>query len=248
MTVLIRFVLVAVLVGLSSTAWAQSDLFDRGKSIMDRLQPGDTAVPSALGDSEITAALQEALRIGSERVVDQLGRTDGFNADPVIHVPLPEDFTTVQRTLDRVGMAGALDDLELRLNRAAEAATPKARAIFADAIGAMTWDDVRSVYEGPDDAATQYLRSKMSGPLRAEMRPVIDQSLADVGAIAAYDRVMAQYRAVPLVPDVKADLTEHTLERGLDGLFVYLAREEAAIRNDPAKRTTELLQQVFGPR
>jgi hypothetical protein len=32
----------------------------------------------------------------------------------------------------------------------------------------------------------------------------------------------------------------------MDGLFHYVAIEEAAIRNDPAARTTDLLQRVFG--
>lgn len=30
--------------------------------------------------------------------------------------------------------------------------------------------------------------------------------------------------------------------------MLYLAKEEAAIRNDPVERTTALLQQVFGAR
>jgi len=32
----------------------------------------------------------------------------------------------------------------------------------------------------------------------------------------------------------------------VDGIFYYLAKEEAAIRENPAKRTTDLLKQVFG--
>ena len=47
------------------------------------------------------------------------------------------------------------------------------------------------------------------------------------------------------MPDVKADLTEHTLAAAMDGIFYYLGEEEAAIRNDEVKRTTELLQRVF---
>ena len=48
------------------------------------------------------------------------------------------------------------------------------------------------------------------------------------------------------MPDVKADLTAYVIEKGMDGLFYYIAREEAAIRQDPVKRTTALLQKVFG--
>ena len=69
---------------------------------------------------------------------------------------------------------------------------------------------------------------------------------AVVGAVQAYDNAIGQYKSVPFVPDVKADLTQHVLERALHGLFLYLAQEEAAIRQNPAKRTTELLQRVFG--
>ncbi|MBU1405943.1 MAG: DUF4197 domain-containing protein [Proteobacteria bacterium] len=31
-----------------------------------------------------------------------------------------------------------------------------------------------------------------------------------------------------------------------DGIFFYTAKEEAGIRNDPAKQTTALLKKVFG--
>ena len=48
------------------------------------------------------------------------------------------------------------------------------------------------------------------------------------------------------MPDVNADLTNHVLDKALDGIFLYLAREEAAIRDQPIKRTTEILKKVFG--
>lgn len=51
---------------------------------------------------------------------------------------------------------------------------------------------------------------------------------------------------MPFVPDVKANLTEHVIQKGLDGIFYYIAKEEAAIRNDPVKQTTDLLKRVFG--
>ncbi len=80
------------------------------------------------------------------------------------------------------------------------------------------------------------------------MQPVVDQSLAEVGAVKAYDAMIGEYKSIPFVPDVKADLTAYVLEKALDGLFFYLGREEAAIRANPAKRTTEILKRVFGDR
>lgn len=209
---------------------------------------GGSSGQSSLSVEEIGAGLKDALRVGSENVVSRLGRVDGFNADSAVHIPLPEQLDTVKSMLDKVGMSGLLEDLELKLNRAAEVATPKAKKLFSQAITEMSFEDVKKIYEGPDDAATQYFRSKMSPSLAKEMEPVVNKSLSEVGAIQAYDRVMKEYRSVPFVPDVKADLTNHVVEKGMDGIFYYMAMEEAAIRQNPAKRTTDLLKRVFGSR
>jgi hypothetical protein len=42
------------------------------------------------------------------------------------------------------------------------------------------------------------------------------------------------------------NLTDFTVGKALDGLFHYLAEEEAAIRTNPVARTTNLLKKVFG--
>ncbi len=55
-----------------------------------------------------------------------------------------------------------------------------------------------------------------------------------------------QYNAIPFAPDIEADLSGYVLEKGISGLFYYLAVEEAAIRNNPAKQTTAILQRIFG--
>lgn len=195
---------------------------------------------------EIAQGLKEALTVGTGQVVGNLGQEDGFNADPAIHIPLPKSMRKVRKALKPFGMAGQLDDLEVRLNRAAEVATPKAKRIFVDAITAMKLDDARKIYEGPDDSATRYFQGRMTEPLQGEMRPVISDSLSEVGAIRRYDEVMKEYRQLPFVPDVKADLVNHVLKLGLDGIFHYVAVEEAAICNNAAKQTTEILQKVFG--
>jgi len=226
-------------------ALAQGSLFDKAKEAV-----GDYGISppgaDALGSDDIAAGLREALKVGSERVVQQVGARDGFNADPQIHIPLPGALQDVQSMLRKTGMAGLADDLELKLNRGAEAAAPEAEALFLQAISEMTLDDAKEIYNGPDDAATQYFKAKMSPPLAERMSPIVDASLSEVGAVRAYDDMMAQYDTIPFVPDVKADLTGYVVRKALDGIFFYIAKEEAAIRNDPAARTTELLKKVFG--
>ncbi len=201
---------------------------------------------AALSSEEIGRGLKEALQVGTENVVARLGTTGGFELDPEIHIPLPGQLDGARKLLAGVGMDSTLTDLEARLNRAAEIATPKAKALFLDAIQDMTLDDVMGIYNGPDDAATQYFRGKMSDTLVSEMVPVVDESLGEAGAVQVYDSVMDQYHQLPFVPEIDADLTDYVVDKGVDGIFYYLAKEEAAIRENPAKRTTELLKQVFG--
>ena len=226
----------------ADTASAQSDFLKKG---LETLMGGDSA-GGALSNQDMAAGLREALRVGSERVVSRVGTTDGFNLDPEIHIPLPGSFQKVQSALKAVGLSGLADDVELKLNRAAEAAAPEARDLFVQAISEMTLDDAKRIFDGPDDAATQYFKGRMSAPLSDKMAPIVDRSLADVGALASVDRMMESYKAIPFVPDVKSDLRGYVVEKALDGIFFYVAKEEAAIRNDPAARTTELLQKVFG--
>lgn len=231
---------------LSAPASSQSFL-DRGKDLLKGLGGSSTGAPSvkALTSGEIAGGLREALRVGSERVVGILGRADGFNKASDVHIPLPGSLKSVQSMLAKFGMSSLVDDLELKLNRAAEAAVPKAKKLFGDAISAMTIEDAKKILNGSKNSATLYFQNKMSAPLARDMKPIVNSQLSQVGAIASYDKMIGQYKSIPFVPDAKANLTDHVLDKAIAGVFLYLGREEAAIRENPAKRTTELLQKVF---
>ena len=244
------FIICITAIGLSCSSGvvtAESSWFEKAKDLVGGIEKSDSE-QSALSVDNIAAGLKDALRVGSETVVTQLGKPDGFYADPAIHIPLPENFKTVRNALDKIGMSSMLDDLELRLNRAAEVATPKAKSLFLQSIKEMTLEDAMDIYKGPDDAATKYFQSKMSQPLAETMHPIVENSLSQVGAVQSYDKVIGKYRSLPFVPDVKADLTNYVTEKGMNGIFHYLALEEAAIRQNPAKRTTDLLKRIFGAR
>ncbi len=120
-----------------------------------------------LSTADIASGLREALKVGTDRLTSRLGAVNGFNADPTVHIPLPESLQRVQSTLRRFGLSGMADDLETRLNRAAEAAVPKGRKLFRDAIQRMTLDDARGILNGPKDSATRYFEGKMTMPLKA---------------------------------------------------------------------------------
>ncbi len=239
--------LAAGILMLPVAAMGQGSLLDAVRGAVGGAASPGTAKPSGSASAaDIAGGLREALRVGTERVVATVGKQDGFNADPAIHIPLPDRLAQAQSLLRKAGMSSLADDLELRINRAAESAAPEAKRIFWNAVEAMTLEDARSILDGPQDAATQYFRRTMSPELKTGMRPIVDKSLAEAGAVKSYDALVGKARAMPLMPDLKANLTDHALDGALSGLFHYLAKEEAAIRSDPARRTTDILKKVFG--
>lgn len=245
-TILVVFSLLLIQAFSPQAALAQTNWLKSGQELLGTVTKSPQGETSGLTSSEIGSGLKEALRVGTETVVGQLGKADGFNADATIHIPLPESMRQVKSALSAVGMSAMLDDLELKLNRAAEEATPPAKQIFWESIEAMTLSDVQGIYHGPADSATRYFEDKMSAPLAAAMLPIVENALNQVGAVQAYDAIMGEYDTLPFLPDVKADLNRYVVNKGMEGIFHYLALEEAAIRQNPVKRTTDILKSVFG--
>jgi len=236
---------------LPGLARAQGNLLDRARGAIDQLpRPGaGGGGGGTLGNlpvGEVASGLKEALRVGSDRVVKQVSALGGFERDSAIRIPLPGPLQRARDLMSRVGLSGMADDLQTRMNAAAEKASAKAAPIFWKSIEAMTLDDAMAIYKGPQDAATRYFEKQMSPPLTKEFTPVVDDALKDAGAVQSFNAMMSRYSALPLAGEVRTNLTEHTVEGGLKGIFHYLAREEASIRQNPAARTTDLLKKVFG--
>lgn len=203
------------------------------------------AAGGAITGDEITAGLKEALTKGSTAVVSKLGTSGGFASDPKIRIPLPSSLAKARDFAAKVGLDGRFNELENKLNEAAEAATPKAKSLFVDAVKSMSVSDAKGILQGPDNAATQYFEDRTRGDLGDAMSPIVDRSLSEVGAVSYFTNLMSSYNKIPFAPKVETDLTSHVVNKGMDGIFLYIAEEEAAIRANPLKRTSELLQRVF---
>ena len=243
--------LVACATDPSATTGQQPDWAGIARDVLGVYGQPATGSSTALSDAQIAAGLREALTIGAGHVVTQLGAVGGFAQDGKIRIPLPSNLQKVDTALRMVGRAHLTQDLEARMNRAAEIATPKAKQMFMAAITQMTLTDVRDIlFGGQQDAATQYFRRTMGAQLVTTFEPIVGQTLAEAGAIKAFDTAMASYTTLPLVgkvaDDAKANLNAYVANKAVDGVFYYIAQEEAAIRQNPIKRTTELLKVVFG--
>jgi len=173
---------------------------------------GQSSGPLSITD--ISAGLKQALTVSSEAVVNQLGQQGGYDKDPLIHIPLPTALVKARDVAAKVGLQGRFDSLEGRLNEAAEQAAPKARRIFVNSIQQLTLEDARGILQGPDDAATQFFKRTGGDQLRDAMRPIINNSLSQVGAVRGFQQLLTSYRQIPFAPPVEADLTAHVLDRG----------------------------------
>ena len=209
---------------------------------------GQPVAQGALTQAEIDAGLREALTVGTNLVAAQLGQTNGYFGDPQIRIPLPKTYRDIQSGLSRVGASGPLDDLELRMNRAAESAVPEAKTLVIGAIRQITIEDAMRILNGGDTAATDYLRGKTEAQLRASFTPYVKTSLAEAGAFTSLEQVANSYGVGGVTTSLQNDLTQHAVTLGLDGMFYYVAQEEKKIRENPVARTTELLRRVFGSR
>ncbi|WP_417490759.1 DUF4197 domain-containing protein [Maricaulis sp.] len=203
--------------------------------------------------SGIRAALETASRLATQR----LGRADGFFGDPAVHIPLPRQLASLQRQLSRVGMSGPVDDLELRINRSAEAAMPAAGRIFTDAVQSISLNDAISIVRGGDTAATDYLRGRSENRLTTLLRPSMENALTGSGAYRAVDAVEPQIsRGQSLLGglfgnrsatgSLRDTVTDHAVGSAIDGVFHYIGQEERAIRQDPVQRGSDILRRVFG--
>jgi hypothetical protein len=237
-------------------AFAQSSLLNEGKSLLGNVPSGGSmggggssgGSGAGLSQSQIGAGLKQALQVAAQKVTSQLGQTNGYNGDPNIRIPLPGPLQKVEGPLKDVGASGMLDDLQTKMNRAAEQAAPKALNIFTTAASNMSISDAKSILTGPDDAATQYFKKTTSASLTTSFRPIVNNALSSVGAVQAFNSVQSKASSLPMGGSSASgfNLTDFTVGKALDGLFYYMAVQEKEIRTNPAARTTALLKQVFG--
>lgn len=205
---------------------------------------------SSLSQGEASLGIREALRVGTGAAVTQVGRTNGYLTDQAVRIPLPSTLQDVRGALSAVGFASVIDEVEVKMNRAAEQAAPAARDIFFSAITAMTIQDAVGIVRGGSNSATQYFQRTMTPRLVQAFTPPMEAQLQSTGAIAAFDSMVARLRTVPLAPqlaaDAKTQLVSHGVREAVDGLFYYVGREELKIRANPAAYGSDLLIRVFG--
>ena len=240
--------LTTIFLGVLIVSPSQAGFLDKLKGILGDDKKSEQPASQELTSEDRIAGLKEALGQGVSSAIKTLGTTDGFWADELVKIALPDQLETLAKTARKIGAGKYVDQFHQTLNRAAEQAVPAAADIFGDAIKNMTIEDAVDILSGPDDAATQYFRGQTEDNLKEQFHPIVSTATNEAGATQAYKNLQSKAGGVMslLGGGDEMDLDTYVTDKALDGLFFYVAAEEKKIRENPVARTTDLLKMVFG--
>lgn len=201
---------------------------------------------SDLSNTEASGGLKEALIQGAGKAVSTLGAVDGFYGNKEVKIPLPNSLKKAEKAMRMFGMGKQADELVLRMNRAAEAAVPEAKALLVDSVKKMSLADAKAILTGPDDAATQYFKKTTSAQMAEKFLPIVKKATENVQLAQQYNKFAETGAKYGLVKKEQANLEQYVTQKALDGVYLMIAKEEAAIRKDPVGQASSLIKKVFG--
>lgn len=195
---------------------------------------------------DATAALKAALDSSVATAVADLGRKDGFWANPTVRIPLPEQLQRARTALKFMGKGDEVDALELAFNRAAEQAVPQAKTLLINAVKSMSIDDAKQILRGGDDSVTQFFKTETEPQLFERFLPVVRRVTEKNGLARQYNALAQQGVRLGLVSAEQASIERYVTQKALDGLYTMIAEEEKKIRANPLAAASDIVRRVFG--
>jgi len=166
--------------------------------------------------------------------------------DPDVRIELPGKLGQATSALKMMGMGKQVEQLETSMNLAAEAAVPQAQAILIDTVKQMSVQDAKSILSGPNDAATQYLNKTSADALTQKFLPIVKTSTKKLQLAEQYNAFAGKAASAGLIDQKDADIDRYVTQKAMDGLFLMIAEEEKAIRENPVGAAGNLAKKVFG--
>lgn len=199
-----------------------------------------------LSNAEASSGLRAALEKGAESAVGKLGVENGFLSNDKVKINLPSSLDRAQQILRMTGQGAKLDELVVSMNHAAESAVPLAKPLLTNAIKSMTVTDAKNILTGGDTAVTDFFRQKTAEQLKIQFKPAVKSVTDKAGLADKYNRVMGPIAEHGMVPPEQATVESYVTDRAVNGLFLMIAEEEKAIRQDPIGTGSKVLEKVFG--
>lgn len=213
-----------------------------------------------LSNAEIIEGLKDALLVGTDSAVTQLSAIDGYLKDQAVKILLPPEAKTITDNLSKLpGGSKLVDDVIIRINRAAEDAAKGAKPIFVSSVREMTFSDGLQILNGPANAATSYFKSKTYQQLGELYRPKIRESLnkslvAGISTQQSWNELTTRWNKLASssigqiggLKKVDVKLEDYILQQALNGMFQKIEEREKDIRTNANARVTHILKRVFG--
>ncbi len=199
-----------------------------------------------LTDQEASQGLKTALEKGAVAAVGLLGQPNGFLGNEKVRIQLPGFLNDAARLMKTLGQGQRVDELVTTMNRAAEAAVPKARSLLVEAVKTMNVTDAKNILTGGDNAVTRFFAEKTRTPLFGQFLPVVTQATEKLGLAAQYNQFAGKAAGMGLLKKDDANIENYVTNKTLDGLFTVIGEEEKKIRQDPVGAGSAILQKVFG--
>lgn len=219
-----------------------------------------TAGSIPLTEADVIAGLKEALTTGAKNSAQRLAAENGYYGDAAIKILLPPEAATIVDNISKLpGGEKLVEDVVLRINRAAEDAAKEAAPIFVNSITSMSIADAWGILKGADNAATTYLKNTTSTELYNLYKPKIQSStekkiIGNVSTKDSWNTLTTRWNTlansiagkIANLKPVNTDLDDYLTRMALSGMFSKVESEELKIRKDVSARVTPLLQKVFG--
>lgn len=219
-----------------------------------------SSVPAPLTETEVISGLKEALITGAKNSAQKLAAENGYYADMAVKILLPDEAKVIIDNISKIpGGDKLVEDVVLRINRAAEDAAKEAAPIFVNSITQMTIGDAFNILKGADNAATDYLRRTTYNDLYALYKPKIQASTEKkiIGNISTKDSwasLTGKWNSfansvagkIAGFKPVNTNLDDHLTNKALSGMFLKVEQEEYKIRKEVSARISPILQRVFG--
>jgi hypothetical protein len=199
-----------------------------------------------LSNADASQGVKAALEQGALSAVGLLGRPDGFLGNPQVRIPLPGFLKDAAKLLKAIGQGRQVEELEIAMNRAAEAAVPLAKDLLVSAVKGMSVTDAKNILTGGPTSVTSFFADKTRVPLTGRFLPVVKQATAKVGLAEKYNRVAGKASGMGLVKKEDANVDQYVTRKSLDGLYLMIGEEEKKIRQNPAGAGSDILRKVFG--
>ena len=199
-------------------------------------------------------SLTDILAMASDGALDKLALPGAFYDDEDIRIKLPlvGDLGKLgglsekaSRLFGRKKKVDLFGGLTRTINDAAGVAAGEAKPIFRESIGQLSLSDAPGIV-GEKDGATRYLQDTSGDTLEGKLRPLVDDSMTELGAYEQLDKLGKKSSLIEQAGLTSDRLGQSVTEQALKGIFSYIAGEEAAFRANPLDSVDGILGGILG--